>query len=120
MKALEMEIIEGYPNDTFAPNKYITRAETCTIVNRTLGRKPHKDYLLDESEMIMWPDNMDTTQWYYAHMQEATNSHDYKWFTLNEEDAEQWTAKLKERDWAALEHTWSQAGMAYARARQGK
>lgn len=112
MTALEEGLIEGYPDGSFRPNRPITRAETCTIVNRTLGRKPEKDHLLPESDMINWPDNVNRNIWYYAQMQEATNSHDYRWTSVYSEVCEQWTAKLIERDWAALERTWSHANSA--------
>lgn len=109
MKAIEEALIYGYPDGTFGPNRPITRAETCAIVNRTLGRKPDKDHLLPELVMITWPDNLRPLAWYYAHMQEATNSHDYSWRWQNGEQMENWTGKLRERDWAALERTWSHA-----------
>lgn len=112
MTALEEGLIEGYPDGSFRPNRPITRAETCTIVNRTLGRKPEKDHLLPESDMINWPDSINRNIWYYAQMQEATNSHDYRWISIGSEACEQWTAKLIERDWAALERTWSHANSA--------
>ena len=112
MTALEEGLIEGYPDGSFRPNRPITRAETCTIVNRTLGRKPEKDHLLPESDMINWPDNINHNIWYYAQMQEATNSHDYRWTSVYSEVCEQWTAKLIERDWAALERTWSHTNSA--------
>lgn len=112
MTAIEEGLIEGYPDGSFRPDRPITRAETCTIVNRTLGRKPDKDHLLPESVMINWPDNLDRNVWYYAQMQEATNSHDYRWTSVYSEVCEQWTAKLIERDWAALERTWSHANSA--------
>ena len=54
--------------------------------------------------MITWPDNL-PGYWYYADMQEATNSHDYEWLGAIED----WTAKLEERDWAELEKMWSEA-----------
>ncbi len=112
MTAIKEGLIEGYPDGSFRPDRPITRAETCTIVNRTLGRKPEKDHLLPESVMINWPDNLDRNVWYYAQMQEATNSHDYRWTSVYSEVCEQWTAKLIERDWAALERTWSHANSA--------
>ena len=106
--AEELGLINGYPDGTFRPNNYITRAETCTIVNRTLGRGPHKDHLLPYAEMINWPDNTPDA-WYYAQIQEASNSHDYDWITEQIENTtvEQWLAKLPERDWVALEQIWS-------------
>ena len=111
--AIEYGLIEGMPDGTFHPLDNITRAEACTIVNRTLGREPHEDHLLSRREMITWPDNS-TTAWYYADMQEATNSHDYAWIVINEDEddemeVEEWTEKLEERDWAALERAWSDA-----------
>ena len=80
-----------------------------------LERKPHVDHLLPESEMNTWPDNADKAIWYYADMQEATNSHDYDMPTEDEqaaEDVEQWTEKLPERDWHALELEWADANVA--------
>ena len=100
--AVEIGLIEGYPDGTFRPDNYITRAEACTIVNRTLNRAPDEDHLLPESVMITWPDNQPGT-WDYADMQEATNSHDYDWLG----SIEDWTEKLEERDWEALEKLWS-------------
>ena len=55
--AIEYGLIEGMPDGTFRPLDNITRAEAATIVNRTLGREPHEDYLLSRREMITWPDN---------------------------------------------------------------
>lgn len=97
--AAELGLIEGYEGGLFRPDAPITRAEACTIVNRTLGRAPHAAGLLPESEMNLWPDNMDASAWYYAQIQEATNSHDFVWAG----EFEQWTQKLPERDWDALQ-----------------
>ena len=96
--AAKLGLIEGYAGNVYRPNESITRAEACTIINRTLGRAPDADHLLPESEMNTWPDNRPGT-WYYAQLQEATNSHKYKWSG----DIEIWTEKLPERDWDALQ-----------------
>ena len=96
--AAKLGLIEGYAGNVYRPNESITRAEACTIINRTLGRAPDADHLLPESEMNTWPDNRPGV-WYYAQLQEATNSHEYKWSG----DIEHWTAKLPERDWDALQ-----------------
>ncbi len=106
--AVELGLIEGYPDGTFRPNAPITRAEACTLVNRTLGREPHEDHLLPRREMNTWPDNP-TNAWYYEAIQEATNSHDYNWTSEDGERVENWTEKLEERDWAELERAWSDA-----------
>ncbi len=70
-----------------------------------INRFPDKDHLLPQ--MIRWPDNLESA-WYYAEMQEATNSHDYEGGLLTM--SEVWTYLLANRDWAALENEWSQAG----------
>ena len=106
--AARVGLIEGFNDGTFRPNTNITRAQACVIVNRALGRAPDEDRLLDEDEMITWPDN-NPDDWFYADMQEATNSHDYTWTTVSGDKVENWTDKLPQRDWAALEHTWSTA-----------
>ena len=93
--------INGYPDSTFRPDQYITRAEAMTLVNRVLNRLPEKsEDLLDD--MIKWPDNADASVWYYLAVQEATNSHDYS----DKSDAdkyEKWTKIRDARDWTELE-----------------
>lgn len=69
--------IEGYPNGNFGPNDLITRAEVATMLNRMLHRLPEELSDLHE-DMLTWPDNMDTEEWYYIAMQEASNSHTYQ------------------------------------------
>ena len=54
-RAAEIGWIGGYPDGSFKPDQYITRAEAVTLVNNVLGRAPHADYMLDD--MIRWPDN---------------------------------------------------------------
>lgn len=110
--AVDLGLIEGYPDGTIRPEATITRAEACTIVNRTLGRVPDKDHLLPADEMRVWPDNSDTNEWYYAQIQEATNSHDYEWIGEENDQIENWTEKLEDRDWAQLEREWSDANSA--------
>ena len=86
----------------------IDSAAAMSIVNRVLNRAPDEDYLLDEDEMITWPDNPQSA-WYYLDMQEATNSHEYSWLEADGEKVEIWTEKIDERDWDALEKKWSSA-----------
>ena len=62
--------------------------------------------------MLKWPDNMDTNKWYYADVQEATNSHEYV-MKLNEKgEYEIWIEMLPIRDWEAFEKAWSDANSA--------
>ena len=104
----DMGLVNGYEDGSFRPNASITRAEACAIVNRVLHRIPHEDHLLSESVMNVWPDNPKSA-WYYADMQEATNSHDYDWTRESGSVVEDWTDKLPERDWSALETEWANA-----------
>jgi uncharacterized protein YegL len=91
--------VNGYLDNTFKPDQNITRAEAMALINRVLNRNPETPYdLLDD--MIKWPDNMDTTRWYYLDVQEATNSHDYMRKSNN---TERWIKINPPRDWAALE-----------------
>ena len=104
--AVDMGLVNGYENGTFRPNASITRAEAVAIVNRVLLRRPDADHLLPWSVMNTFSDNVLESAWYYEDIQEATNSHDYEWLKSGVED---WTEKLPERDWAALEREWSSA-----------
>lgn len=108
--ASRVGLIQGFEDGTFRPNTNITRAQACVIVNRALNRKPDEDHLLPEKQMVTWPDN-NPGDWYYADMQEATNSHDYTWLSKGSEKKymEDWTKKLEQRNWAAFEHAWSTA-----------
>lgn len=75
-----MGILEGKGDNTFGPKDELTRAQAITIVNKLIGRLPGDgttSFGAVADQMKTWPDNMDTTAWYYAAIQEATNSHDY-------------------------------------------
>ena len=107
-QAANKGFVNGYEDGTFRPDRNITRAEAVTLVNRTLDRHPDKDYFT--KDMLVWPDNMDTTKWYYADMQEATNSHQYQMLTkADKSQYEKWTKTLPIRNWEALEKEWSNA-----------
>ena len=68
--------VAGYPDGTFGPDRFITRAEVMALVNEVLERAPDADYMLED--MTVWPDNPESA-WYYEDVQEATNSHAYVW-----------------------------------------
>ena len=106
-KAQNEGLIMGYPDGTFHPDQPITRAEAMTIFNRVLKRAPHKDHLV--ANMIQWPDNMNKAVWYYADVQEATNSHTYTMSDTTTSAHEIWQKLLPVRDWEAFEKAWSTA-----------
>ncbi len=98
-KAVSNGWILGYEDDTFRPEKNITRAETMTLVNRVLQRIPESaEDMLDG--MIEWPDNAKEEAWYYLAVQEATNSHEY---TRKANGYEKWTKLTETFDWDKLE-----------------
>ena len=95
-----MGIITGYPDGTFGPQRDITRAETMTLVNRVLNRQPEtEDDLLPN--MTVWTGNANPKAWYYLAVQEATNSHYYKFKTNSK--YEKWIELRETRDWTQLE-----------------
>lgn len=95
-----MGIITGYPDGTFGPQRNITRAETMALVNRVLNRQPEtEDDLLPN--MTVWTDNANPKAWYYLAVQEATNSHYYKFKTNSK--YEKWSELREIRDWTLLE-----------------
>lgn len=67
--------VEGYPDGTFKPDAYITRAEFVTLVNRVLQRRVQAADILPEARQF--PDLL-PGRWYYEAMQEAINSHLYE------------------------------------------
>ena len=107
-QAANKGFVNGYEDGTFKPDRNITRAEAVTLVNRTLDRHPDKNHFT--KDMLVWPDNMDQTKWYYADMQEATNSHTYQMKENSDKTKyENWTKTLPIRNWEALEKAWSNA-----------
>jgi uncharacterized repeat protein (TIGR02543 family) len=92
--------VQGYGDGTFRPDQFITRAEVAALVNRSLNRLPENvDDLLED--MIIWPDNMDESAWYYLYIQEATNTHDHEMKENNINET--WIELLTPRAWWMLE-----------------
>ncbi|MEG1823068.1 MAG: S-layer homology domain-containing protein [Clostridiales bacterium] len=86
-KAADLGLVFGNMDGTFRPDHNITRAEAIAIINRFLKRN-----FVDANSLIKgmktWPDNENTSEWYYYDIQEATNSHD---FIRGESNNELWT-----------------------------
>lgn len=71
-------LMDGKGDNMFGPKDSLTRAQAITVVNKMIGRLPAStSFGAVADQMKTWPDNMDTSAWYYAAVQEATNSHDY-------------------------------------------
>lgn len=92
--------VNGYKDGSFRPQNNITRAETMSLVNRVLNRKPETAEDLLEN-MAKWTDNADTNAWYYLAVQEATNSHYYEY--KENSQYEKWTELRETRDWSELD-----------------
>lgn len=69
----ELEIVNGYQDGKFKPDKNITRAEVMAIVNRTLVRYAGSS----ASGAKKWTD-VNAKDWYYKDILEATNSHTFE------------------------------------------
>lgn len=72
----KLGLVEGDGNGTVRPTDNITRAETATLLNKLVLRQPDSESGANCDNVKVWPDNPKGT-WYYAAIQEATNSHDY-------------------------------------------
>ncbi len=93
-KAANHMLIAGYENGSFKPDKYITRAEAVTILNKILVRHVDEDGLHEDAKH--WPDNNEA-DWYYYQVLEATNSHDHD--RRDNSHLEDWTAHNESTDW---------------------
>ena len=82
--------IDGYEDNTFKPNKYITRAEVMKIINHMLERAVNEEGLVEDAKR--WVDNSQD-KWYYYEVIEATNFHSYN--RTQPADFEIWTAILE-------------------------
>ena len=79
------KVINGYPDGTFRPENYITRAEAVKLANGVLERAVKPENIPAEAKQ--WPD-VPKEAWYYPEIIEATNSHDYERLQDGTED---WT-----------------------------
>ena len=78
--------ITGYPDGTFRPDNPITRAETVTIINRALNRRPNPlsiDYHLTFYLFL----DLNRSHWAFYQIMEAAIEHEFK---LDENDSEIW------------------------------
>lgn len=82
--------IDGYDDNTFRPNQYITRAEVMKIVNHMLDRAVNEEGLVEDAKR--WIDNPQDA-WYYYEVIEATNFHAYD--RAEGDEFEVWAAILE-------------------------
>ena len=86
--------ISGYPDGSFRPNSFISRAEAVTIVNRLLERRPDKYYIDTHKPELKPFTDLKPSYWAYYEIYEAVDGHDYNrsftdieehWYRLNNE-----------------------------------
>ena len=76
--------IKGYGDGTFRADRYITRAEVVTIVNRLLGRYADEDYIDANLRRLNTFPDVSESHWAYYDVMEAANTHTA---TVNEKKA---------------------------------
>ena len=69
-EAYRNQIVSGYADKSFLPNKAVTRAEAVTILDRMLFRGPLK------AQKSIFKD-IDSSHWAYGYIQEASRDHSY-------------------------------------------
>lgn len=82
--------ISGYPDGTIKPDRYITRAEVVSVVNRMLEREADTSYISFNEDDIKNFTDVDVSHWAYYDIMEACNGHYYEM-----DDAEIWTSLMK-------------------------
>ena len=86
VKADALGLFNGYEDGTFRPDAYITRAEAMAVINRITVRRSNNESFV--GNFINWPD-ISTSDWYYADVIEATNTHDFT--RIDDVMTEKWT-----------------------------
>ena len=69
--------ISGYPDGTFGPDRYITRAEVTSVINRMENRAADMSFMLDHLDELRTFSDLSFGHWAYGSMMEAANGHDY-------------------------------------------
>lgn len=78
--------ITGYENGFFAPERFLSRAEAVTIVNRMLNRHPDMDYVDRHQDHVPFSD-VKRIHWAYYNIMEAAIPH--KFIHSDDEDADE-------------------------------
>lgn len=73
--ASELGLVFGYEDNTFQPDKSISRAEAVTMMNRILRRACDENTVLDGYRTF---DDIQTNDWFYWNVIEAANGHKHE------------------------------------------
>lgn len=74
--AVYFQWVKGYSDGNFMPNRYISRAEVVTIVNRMLNRVPDRDFITLHLEYARFLD-VTESHWAFYDIMEAYHAHQY-------------------------------------------
>lgn len=78
--------IIGYPDGSFKPDNYITRAEAVIMFNSFFNRVPDKDFI-DKNEILLVKfKDLKKDYWAYYELAEAANSHEYERKSNNKDE----------------------------------
>lgn len=80
--------ISGYPDGTFGPDRYITRAEVTSVINRMENRAADMSFMMDHLNELRTFSDLSFGHWAYGSMMEAANGHDYT--RANQNSYEAW------------------------------
>lgn len=80
--------ISGYPDGTFGPDRYITRAEVTSVINRMENRAADMSFMMDHLDELRTFSDLSFGHWAYGSMMEAANGHDYT--RANQNSYEAW------------------------------
>jgi len=80
----------GYPDGTFKPENYITRAEVVTVTNKMLERYCDKIFVDTRLSEIVHFVDLDNKHWAYYQIMESANAHVY----LKHEKSETWSRTI--------------------------
>lgn len=87
-----MGLLGGYPDGSFRPDSYVTRAEAVAILNRVKERVPDRETIEKESETYYYDITVDGSRhWAYYDILEASKGHVFKYeLDGNRELKEKW------------------------------
>ncbi len=87
-KASQMGWIGGYPDGSFGPERYITRAEVTVIINRMENREADMNFISKNINDLNTFTDLSSDHWAYGSMMEAASGHNY---VRSGENSEMWT-----------------------------
>ena len=87
------ERIKGYPDGTFKPDNFITRAEVATMLNKLYDRYPDKNFIDANQNLVHnYKDMSYKGHWGYYELVEAYHSHTY---LRLKDNMEEWKVIIK-------------------------